>query len=187
MMKQERGHCVSLQVGCREYDLILNSDVNACGRQQWFYFRVCNMQPDVAYTFNVVNMEKSRSLFNQRSRPVPKGSPPPPWFQVFVSGLRRYGPCYGPLSEGSVLSFGFNHVSPGSTALDSVSWSFHQETAFLGSFPGFTGFYWVLLCFNLHRRWEVKLTRLWGLAKGYLMRDQFLVSGLITSHRVQLY
>ena len=53
------------QVGVSEYDLILNSDVNSTGRQQWFYFRLSNIRSNIAYTFNIINLEKSHSLFNQ--------------------------------------------------------------------------------------------------------------------------
>jgi hypothetical protein len=59
-----------LKVGRYEYDLLLNADVNASGRQQWFYFRVANIRSSVAYTFNIINLEKQRSLFNQGMQPV---------------------------------------------------------------------------------------------------------------------
>jgi Cytosolic carboxypeptidase N-terminal domain len=39
--------------------------VNATGRQQWFYFRVSNTRADETYTFNIINMEKGKSLFNK--------------------------------------------------------------------------------------------------------------------------
>lgn len=55
------------QVGKQEYDLILNPDVNSYGRQQWFYFRISGegVCPSNTYTFNIINLEKQRTLFNQ--------------------------------------------------------------------------------------------------------------------------
>ena len=53
------------QTGKHEYDLILNADVNSPGRQQWFYFRVSNITSGIAHTFNVINLEKTKSLFNR--------------------------------------------------------------------------------------------------------------------------
>jgi len=40
------------------------------GHTQWFYFSVKNTVPGVAYKFNIVNMVKAKSLFNQGMRPV---------------------------------------------------------------------------------------------------------------------
>lgn len=50
-----------------EYDLILNADVNSSSRQQWFYFRLSGsaIRSSVTYTFNIINMEKQRSLSNE--------------------------------------------------------------------------------------------------------------------------
>ena len=48
----------------REYDLILNPDVNTNHHHQWFYFQVSNMQAHVNYRFNIVNCEKLNSQFN---------------------------------------------------------------------------------------------------------------------------
>ena len=47
----------------REYDLILNPDVNSAKHHQWFYFQVSNMLhgDQFPYVFNVVNYEKTNS------------------------------------------------------------------------------------------------------------------------------
>ncbi|XP_045540869.1 cytosolic carboxypeptidase 1 isoform X2 [Papilio machaon] len=59
-----------IQVGPREYELILMPDVNSNKRHQWFYFEVRNMQQGRPYIFNIVNCEKSDSQFNFGMKPV---------------------------------------------------------------------------------------------------------------------
>ncbi|XP_069359117.1 cytosolic carboxypeptidase 1-like isoform X5 [Maniola hyperantus] len=60
----------AIQVGPREYELILMPDVNSAKRHQWFYFEVRNMQQGRPYVFNIVNCEKSDSQFNFGMKPV---------------------------------------------------------------------------------------------------------------------
>ncbi|KAJ1525658.1 hypothetical protein ONE63_008876 [Megalurothrips usitatus] len=60
----------AIQIGPREYDLILSSDVNSTKHHQWFYFEVANMDADAAYVFNIVNNEKANSQFNFGMQPV---------------------------------------------------------------------------------------------------------------------
>lgn len=52
------------QASNREYDLILNADVNSRHHHQWFYFEVSNMQAGTPYVFNIINNEKPNSEFN---------------------------------------------------------------------------------------------------------------------------
>ncbi|XP_073957928.1 cytosolic carboxypeptidase 1-like isoform X1 [Choristoneura fumiferana] len=59
-----------IQIGPREYELILMPDVNSTKRHQWFYFEVRNMQQGRPYIFNIVNCEKSDSQFNFGMKPV---------------------------------------------------------------------------------------------------------------------
>ncbi|CAK9831033.1 Cytosolic carboxypeptidase 1 [Anthophora retusa] len=59
-----------IQIGLREYDLILTPDVNSGSRHQWFYFEVSNMEASVAYTFNIINCEKANSQFNFGMKPI---------------------------------------------------------------------------------------------------------------------
>lgn len=47
-----------------EYDLILQNDVNSKGHTQWFYFRVGNTRKGLKVKFNMLNMIKSKSLYN---------------------------------------------------------------------------------------------------------------------------
>lgn len=60
----------AIQIYEREYDLILNSDVNCNGHHQWFYFEVSNMEENVPYKFNIINCEKVNSQFNFGMQPV---------------------------------------------------------------------------------------------------------------------
>uniref|UniRef100_A0A0L8I959 tubulin-glutamate carboxypeptidase n=1 Tax=Octopus bimaculoides TaxID=37653 RepID=A0A0L8I959_OCTBM len=52
------------QVREYEYDLLLNSDINANNHHQWFYFEVSNMKSGIPYKFNIINCEKFNSQFN---------------------------------------------------------------------------------------------------------------------------
>mmetsp|Transcript_50943 Transcript_50943/g.159167 ORF Transcript_50943/g.159167 Transcript_50943/m.159167 type:complete len:946 (-) Transcript_50943:252-3089(-) len=58
------------QVGVYEYDIQLEPDTNSNRHMQWFYFQVSNVQKGVSYKFNIVNMCKSKSLYNYGLRPL---------------------------------------------------------------------------------------------------------------------
>eukprot|EP00466_Bigelowiella_natans_P019973 jgi/Bigna1/35118/e_gw1.8.156.1 len=60
----------AIRVGPTEYDLILHPDTNTNGFTQWFYFGVQHMRAGQTYTFNIINNEKSSSVFNDGMRPV---------------------------------------------------------------------------------------------------------------------
>ncbi|XP_039308178.1 cytosolic carboxypeptidase 1 isoform X7 [Solenopsis invicta] len=60
----------AIQIGSREYDLILTPDVNSGSRHQWFYFEVSSMEASVPYTFNIINCEKTNSQFNFGMKPI---------------------------------------------------------------------------------------------------------------------
>ncbi|XP_023289641.1 cytosolic carboxypeptidase 4 isoform X2 [Orussus abietinus] len=60
----------AIQIGLREYELILSPDVNSGSRHQWFYFEVSNMDANVPYTFDIVNCEKANSQFNFGMKPI---------------------------------------------------------------------------------------------------------------------
>jgi cytosolic carboxypeptidase protein 2/3 len=53
-----------------EYDLVLSPDMNTYGHTQWFFFRVRGMAEGQHYKFNIVNLEKSDSLYNMGLRPL---------------------------------------------------------------------------------------------------------------------
>lgn len=59
-----------IQIGLREYDLILTPDVNSGSSHQWFYFEVSNMEANLPYTFNIINCEKANSQFNFGMKPI---------------------------------------------------------------------------------------------------------------------
>ncbi|XP_034173471.2 cytosolic carboxypeptidase 1 isoform X4 [Osmia lignaria lignaria] len=60
----------AIQIGLREYNLILTPDVNSGSRHQWFYFEVSNMEANAPYTFNIINCEKANSQFNFGMKPI---------------------------------------------------------------------------------------------------------------------
>lgn len=63
---------IAMQVKEFEYDLMVQSDINTtCGKHnQWFYFSVKKMIPNKQYKFNIINMSKANSQFNQGMQPV---------------------------------------------------------------------------------------------------------------------
>ncbi|XP_006745949.2 cytosolic carboxypeptidase 4 [Leptonychotes weddellii] len=60
----------AIQVREREYDLLVNTDVNSSQHQQWFYFQVSGMRAAVPYRFNIINCEKPNSQFNYGMQPT---------------------------------------------------------------------------------------------------------------------
>jgi hypothetical protein len=59
-----------VQVYDYEYDLILRPDINTRGHTQWFYFSVSNTRHNVPYKFNIINMVKSDSLYQDGMQPL---------------------------------------------------------------------------------------------------------------------
>jgi hypothetical protein len=60
----------AVQVGPREYHLVLSCDVNTRGHTQWFLFRVRGMMSDTCYRFHLINLMKPDSLFSSGMRPL---------------------------------------------------------------------------------------------------------------------
>jgi len=58
------------RVASAEYDLILQTDLYTKKHTQWFYFSVSNVIQGITYTFNLVNMKKSDSLYNYGMQPL---------------------------------------------------------------------------------------------------------------------
>jgi len=58
-----------VQTGPREYDLTLRADRDS-NHVQWYYFYVAGTRAGAAYTFNLVNFVKPKSLYNQGLRPL---------------------------------------------------------------------------------------------------------------------
>ena len=53
-----------------EYDLYLKNDYGTNGFTQWYYFRVQNTRKDQVYRFNIVNLMKPDSNYNQGMKPL---------------------------------------------------------------------------------------------------------------------
>lgn len=60
----------AVQIYENEYDLILKFDVNTRGHTQWYYFSVSNMRRGVKYKFNIINLIKPDSLYNNGMKPL---------------------------------------------------------------------------------------------------------------------
>lgn len=56
-----------VQRSSREYDLILNPDVNTSRHHFWFYFGVKNLTARVVYTFNIINLDRRDTVYTKRS------------------------------------------------------------------------------------------------------------------------
>jgi hypothetical protein len=61
---------VLVGVGSYEYDLIIRPDLNTKSHSQWFFFRVSNMCSNTTYRFNIINFQKSLSLYEEGMRPL---------------------------------------------------------------------------------------------------------------------
>ncbi len=59
---------VAMKVSDNEYDLVLQNDINTNGHTQWFFFRVSNTRKDMKVKFNILNLAKPDSLYNDGMR-----------------------------------------------------------------------------------------------------------------------
>lgn len=55
----------ALKVNDSDYHLMLQNDVNTSGHTQWFFFRVQNTTKHEKVRFNMLNLSKPDSLFNE--------------------------------------------------------------------------------------------------------------------------
>eukprot|EP00743_Colponemidia_sp_Colp-15_P006834 GILK01007371.1.p1 GENE.GILK01007371.1~~GILK01007371.1.p1 ORF type:complete len:1021 (+),score=191.44 GILK01007371.1:143-3064(+) len=60
----------AVKVSEREYNLVLETDVNTKGHIQWFYFAVSNTTAGQSVQFNLINFLKPDSLYNEGMQPV---------------------------------------------------------------------------------------------------------------------
>ncbi|KAL1437094.1 hypothetical protein MTO96_049090 [Rhipicephalus appendiculatus] len=60
----------AIQVGPYEYNLLMSPDINTGLHHRWFYFEVAGMRSDVDYTFNIVNFDRSGSLYKEGQCPL---------------------------------------------------------------------------------------------------------------------
>jgi hypothetical protein len=61
---------LALQVTPYEYDLVLQPDINTRGHTQWFFFAVSNTRAGRQYRFNIINLLKEDSLYNNGMLPL---------------------------------------------------------------------------------------------------------------------
>ena len=57
-----------MQVNEHEYDLVLQNDINTNGHTQWYFFRVGNTRKGHKVRFNILNLCKPDSLYNNGMR-----------------------------------------------------------------------------------------------------------------------
>ncbi|EFJ49798.1 hypothetical protein VOLCADRAFT_59220 [Volvox carteri f. nagariensis] len=60
----------AIQVYPYEYDLILRPDINTRGHTQWFFFSIANTRAGCRYKFNIINLLKEDSLYNDGMQPL---------------------------------------------------------------------------------------------------------------------
>lgn len=48
----------------------MRNDYNTTSYTQWYYFRITNIKRGVSYKFNIVNLIKPDSTFNQGLKPL---------------------------------------------------------------------------------------------------------------------
>lgn len=53
-----------------EYNLILKYDHNTTAYTQWFFFKISNARKNQTYKFNIVNLVKPESSYNQGMKPL---------------------------------------------------------------------------------------------------------------------
>lgn len=53
-----------------EYDLILKYDYSTSNYTQWYFFKVSNTRKDVCYKFNIINLIKPESSYNEGMKPL---------------------------------------------------------------------------------------------------------------------
>ena len=58
----------AMKVSDHEYDLVLQNDINTNGHTQWFFFRVGNTRRGHSVKFNILNLAKPDSLYNEGMR-----------------------------------------------------------------------------------------------------------------------
>lgn len=95
----------AIQIYPSEYDLILRPDINTRGHTQWYYFSISNMRRGRRYKFNIINMQKPDSVYNQGLRPLLYSQRQAETAQIgwvragtdiayYANSIRRKGGCY---------------------------------------------------------------------------------------------
>ncbi|KAJ3318264.1 Cytosolic carboxypeptidase 1 [Boothiomyces sp. JEL0866] len=75
---------LAIKVSQFEYDLLIESDINSVPgkHNQWFYFSVKRMVTNTPYKFNILNLSKPASQFNNGMQPVMYSVEDPGWKRV---------------------------------------------------------------------------------------------------------
>ena len=60
----------ALCIGENTYNLILKYDYGTTAYTQWYYFKVSNVRKDIRYKFNIINLIKPDSSYNQGQKPL---------------------------------------------------------------------------------------------------------------------
>ena len=85
---------LAIKISQFEYELLLETDINTgIGKHnQWFYFSIKKMIPNVPYRFNILNMSKPASQFNNGMQPVMYSLLEPGWKRVgdFVFYIKNH-------------------------------------------------------------------------------------------------
>lgn len=128
----------------REYDLCLRSDLHTPGHTQWFYFSVSNLLPEITedsyfppsvtsvplkIKFNIINLTKPDSLFNQGMKPVIYG--------VNASRTKNLGW----LRSGSNISYFSNSYPRGNTSGEGNE--YYYTLTFTLEFPDISDTYYI--------------------------------------------
>ena len=58
----------AMKVSDSEYDMFLQNDINTNGHTQWYFYRVTNTRKGAKVKFNMNNLSKSDSLYNDGMR-----------------------------------------------------------------------------------------------------------------------
>lgn len=77
-------------VGEFEYDLFLRPDTCNPRHRFWFNFTVDNVKQDQRVIFNIVNLSKSKTLFNSYLTPLVKSSSRPKWQRMSKTNVFYY-------------------------------------------------------------------------------------------------
>lgn len=60
----------AIQTGPTEYSLLMTPDINTGLHHRWFYFEVSGMRNDVDYKFNIINFDRTGSLYKEGQCPL---------------------------------------------------------------------------------------------------------------------
>jgi len=60
----------AVYMGDNTYNLILKYDFQTTNYTQWFYFKVTNVRKNTRYKFNIINLIKPDSSYNQGQKPL---------------------------------------------------------------------------------------------------------------------